>query len=307
MEVTGPREVTGDDVPGDGRRGPQPRDPPVHAGGGRPRRRSSSASAWAAATQAADAARRRSRRPARSRSTPPSRRSARGLQRGDVAARQDHRLREAGPRGLDQRRGGSRRRADPGRPRSCATTSPAGARGAGTRTRRPRRAPARRSCASLAKTLEELAAARPGHQRAQGRRAHLVADLVQKTEADLDDVKNLGDKSIDEIKTALAALGLSLGMRIDPNVLGALGRAVRRSRNEASARAGLQARAAHPAPVGDVPQSPGRSVPPRAHRDHRGQGQGGARTGRPRDHAGQAREPPRAPAGAQPGARHESW
>ena len=37
-------------------------------------------------------------------------------------------------------------------------------------------------------------------------------------------MKNLGEKSIDEIKTALAALGLSLGMRIDPNLLGALGR-----------------------------------------------------------------------------------
>jgi len=32
------------------------------------------------------------------------------------------------------------------------------------------------------------------------------------------------EKSIDEIKTALASLGLSLGMRIDPNVLGALNR-----------------------------------------------------------------------------------
>jgi DNA-directed RNA polymerase subunit alpha len=53
---------------------------------------------------------------------------------------------------------------------------------------------------------------------------HLVADLVQKTETDLVDVKNLGEKSIDEIKTALAALGLSLGMRIDPTVLGSLGR-----------------------------------------------------------------------------------
>jgi DNA-directed RNA polymerase subunit alpha len=51
-----------------------------------------------------------------------------------------------------------------------------------------------------------------------------VADLVQKTDADLEHVKNLGEKSIDEIKTALASLGLSLGMRIDPNVLGALGR-----------------------------------------------------------------------------------
>ena len=53
---------------------------------------------------------------------------------------------------------------------------------------------------------------------------NLVVDLVQKNEGDLEHVKNLGEKSIDEIKTALAALGLSLGMRIDPNVLGALGR-----------------------------------------------------------------------------------
>ena len=53
---------------------------------------------------------------------------------------------------------------------------------------------------------------------------HLVADLTQKTEIDLEQVKNLGEKSIDEIKSALAGLGLSLGMRIDPNVLGALGR-----------------------------------------------------------------------------------
>ena len=53
---------------------------------------------------------------------------------------------------------------------------------------------------------------------------NLVVDLVQKNEADLEHVKNLGEKSIDEIKTALAALGLSLGMRIDPNVRGAMGR-----------------------------------------------------------------------------------
>jgi DNA-directed RNA polymerase subunit alpha len=52
----------------------------------------------------------------------------------------------------------------------------------------------------------------------------VVADLVQKTDEDLESVKNLGEKSIDEIKAALASLGLSLGMRIDPNLLGALGR-----------------------------------------------------------------------------------
>jgi DNA-directed RNA polymerase subunit alpha len=79
---------------------------------------------------------------------------------------------------------------------------------------------------ALGKTLEELTLPARAINALKGADLHLVADLVQKTEADLGEVKNLGDKSIDEIKTALAALGLSLGMRIDPNVLGALGRGV---------------------------------------------------------------------------------
>ena len=77
---------------------------------------------------------------------------------------------------------------------------------------------------ALGKTLEELTLPARAINALKGAELHLVADLVQKTETDLADVKNLGEKSIDEIKTALAALGLSLGMRIDPNVLGALGR-----------------------------------------------------------------------------------
>ena len=79
---------------------------------------------------------------------------------------------------------------------------------------------------ALGKTLEELALPARAINALKGSEMHLVADLVQKTETDLVDVKNLGEKSIDEIKTALAALSLSLGMRIDPNVLGALGRGV---------------------------------------------------------------------------------
>ena len=77
---------------------------------------------------------------------------------------------------------------------------------------------------ALGKTLEDLALPARAINALKGSEMHLVADLVQKTETDLVDVKNLGEKSIDEIKTALAALGLSLGMRIDPNVLGTLGR-----------------------------------------------------------------------------------
>jgi DNA-directed RNA polymerase subunit alpha len=77
---------------------------------------------------------------------------------------------------------------------------------------------------ALAKTLEELALPARAINALKNADINLVVDLVQKGEGDLDHVKNLGEKSIDEIKTALAALGLSLGMRIDPNVLGALGR-----------------------------------------------------------------------------------
>ena len=77
---------------------------------------------------------------------------------------------------------------------------------------------------ALGKTLEELPLPARAINALKNADLKLVADLAQKTEAELEQVKNLGEKSIDEIKAALTALGLSLGMRIDPNVLGALGR-----------------------------------------------------------------------------------
>lgn len=77
---------------------------------------------------------------------------------------------------------------------------------------------------ALAKSLEELALPARAVNALKNSDINLVVDLVQKGEAEIEHVKNLGEKSIDEIKVALAALGLSLGMRIDPNVLGALGR-----------------------------------------------------------------------------------
>jgi DNA-directed RNA polymerase subunit alpha len=77
---------------------------------------------------------------------------------------------------------------------------------------------------SLAKPLEELPLPARAINALKNAEITVVADLVQKTDQDLENVKNLGGKSIEEIKTALAALGLSLGMRIDPNLLGALGR-----------------------------------------------------------------------------------
>jgi len=46
-----------------------------------------------------------------------------------------------------------------------------------------------------------------------------IGDLVQKTESELLKTKNFGKKSLNEIKTILGGMGLSLGMRLDPEEL----------------------------------------------------------------------------------------
>jgi DNA-directed RNA polymerase subunit alpha len=46
-----------------------------------------------------------------------------------------------------------------------------------------------------------------------------IADLVQKSEAELLKTKNFGKKSLNEIKTILGDMGLSLGLRLDPDAL----------------------------------------------------------------------------------------
>ena len=43
-----------------------------------------------------------------------------------------------------------------------------------------------------------------------------IADLVQRSESELLKTKNFGKKSLNEIKTILGEMGLSLGMRLDP-------------------------------------------------------------------------------------------
>jgi DNA-directed RNA polymerase subunit alpha len=77
---------------------------------------------------------------------------------------------------------------------------------------------------ALAKSLEELPLPARAVNALKNADILTVLDLVQKTEAEVEKVKNLGEKSLEEIKVALAAFGLSLGMRIDPNLLGAVGR-----------------------------------------------------------------------------------
>ena len=46
-----------------------------------------------------------------------------------------------------------------------------------------------------------------------------IADLVQRTESELLKTKNFGKKSLNEIKTILGEMGLSLGMKLDPEEL----------------------------------------------------------------------------------------
>src|SRR5213593_2085518 len=46
-----------------------------------------------------------------------------------------------------------------------------------------------------------------------------IGDLVQKTESELLKTKNFGKRSLNEIKTILGEMGLSLGMRLDPEEL----------------------------------------------------------------------------------------
>ena len=46
-----------------------------------------------------------------------------------------------------------------------------------------------------------------------------IADLVQKSESELLKTKNFGKKSLNEINTILGEMGLSLGMKLDPEEL----------------------------------------------------------------------------------------
>ena len=46
-----------------------------------------------------------------------------------------------------------------------------------------------------------------------------VGELVTKTEADMLKYRNFGKKSLTEIREKLQEMGLSFGMKIDPNLL----------------------------------------------------------------------------------------
>jgi DNA-directed RNA polymerase subunit alpha len=49
-----------------------------------------------------------------------------------------------------------------------------------------------------------------------------IGELVQKTEAEMLKTRNFGRKSLNEIKEILEGLGLSLGMKLDDDILAEL-------------------------------------------------------------------------------------
>jgi len=65
----------------------------------------------------------------------------------------------------------------------------------------------------LNRSVEELELSLRAHNCLKNANIRTIGELVQKTEAEMLHTKCFGRKSLDEIKEALANMGLSLGMR----------------------------------------------------------------------------------------------
>jgi len=68
---------------------------------------------------------------------------------------------------------------------------------------------------NLLRSIEELELSVRSYNCLKNADIKTIADLVQKTEAEMLKTKNFGRKSLNEIKELLAEMGLSLGMKID--------------------------------------------------------------------------------------------
>jgi len=68
---------------------------------------------------------------------------------------------------------------------------------------------------NLFRSVEELELSVRSANCLQNANIHLIGELVQRTESEMLKTKNVGRKSLKEIKEILADMGLSLGMRID--------------------------------------------------------------------------------------------
>ena len=70
----------------------------------------------------------------------------------------------------------------------------------------------------LSRSVEELELSRRTHNCLHNANIRTIGELVRKTEAEMLHTKCFGRKSIDEIKEALARMGLALGMRSDARI-----------------------------------------------------------------------------------------
>jgi DNA-directed RNA polymerase subunit alpha len=69
----------------------------------------------------------------------------------------------------------------------------------------------------LNRSVEELELSVRSYNCLKNANIQTIAELVQKTEAEMLRTKNFGRKSLNEIKEILGTIGLSLGMKIDPH------------------------------------------------------------------------------------------
>ena len=69
----------------------------------------------------------------------------------------------------------------------------------------------------LQKSVEELELSVRAYNCLKNAEIKTIADLVQKTEAEMLKTKNFGRKSLNEIKDVLTEMGLALGMTLDKN------------------------------------------------------------------------------------------
>jgi DNA-directed RNA polymerase subunit alpha len=76
----------------------------------------------------------------------------------------------------------------------------------------------------LDKSVEELELSVRSYNCLKNANIRTLRELVQKTEGDMLKTKNFGRKSLNEIKDILTTMGLSLGMRVDPQACGPNGR-----------------------------------------------------------------------------------
>ncbi|NOX20938.1 MAG: DNA-directed RNA polymerase subunit alpha [Nitrospirae bacterium] len=72
---------------------------------------------------------------------------------------------------------------------------------------------------NLLKSVDELELSVRSYNCLKNANIKTIADLVQKTEHEILKTKNFGRKSLNEIKEILKGMGLSLGMKIDPELI----------------------------------------------------------------------------------------